>query len=149
VGLLEFNFRTGYKLLGLLIMAEVHGNRTHLPVFGRYTGFEEQKIKNWGYPLTLDIPCNPLSIKAFQVFHVSVYVGVCQSIPKGPGHNFGHSETGKVFQGKSAVADSASLLTRAGFWVFRCHRHFSLASCRHPAYKGTKLLKFTTKGDKV
>ena len=27
-------------------MAEVHGNRTHLTAFGRYTGFEDQSTEN-------------------------------------------------------------------------------------------------------
>ena len=36
-------YRIGCKLLGLLEMAEVHGNRTHPPALHRCTGFEDQK----------------------------------------------------------------------------------------------------------
>ena len=35
----DFDLSIGYKLL-ILFLAEVHGNRTHLPAHHRYSGFE-------------------------------------------------------------------------------------------------------------
>ena len=39
------------RVLRLLDMAEVHGNRTHLPDFGRYSGFEDGPDKKSYIPV--------------------------------------------------------------------------------------------------